>query len=44
MLRDYNLGYLMKLPLADIKCICGKSLGFEANHGICSACGLVLMV
>lgn len=41
-LREFNLGYLMELPLEGIKCICGKPLGHEVDHGICAACGLVL--
>ena len=42
-LRDFNLGHLMELPLAGLKCICGKPLGHEADHSICAACGLVLL-
>lgn len=41
MLRDFNLGYLMELQLAGLKCICGKPLGHDPNHAICAACGLV---
>lgn len=41
-LKDFNLGYLMQLPLAGLKCICGKPLGHDPNHAICAACGMVL--
>lgn len=40
-LRDFNLGYLMELPLNGLNCICGKPLGHEPEHAICAACGLV---
>jgi hypothetical protein len=40
-LREFNLGYLMELPLNGLKCICGKPLGHENDHAICAACGLV---
>ena len=43
-LKDFNLGYMMMLPLADLKCICGKPLNHQPNHAICAACGLVLLV
>jgi len=41
ILQDFNLGYMMQLPLQNIKCICGKPLGHEPTHAICAACGLV---
>lgn len=40
-LLDFNQGYLMMLPLQNLKCICGKRLGHENDHAICAACGLV---
>ncbi len=40
-LRDFNLGYLMELPLQGITCICGQPLGHQPEHSICAACGLV---
>lgn len=41
MLRDFNYGYLMELPLNGLKCTCGKPLGHEPDHAICAACGMV---
>lgn len=36
------MGYLTKLNLHGVKCICGKPLIFHhPNHAICAACGLV---
>lgn len=42
-LKDFNLGHLMKLPLAGLKCICGKPLGHSKDDAICAACGLVIL-
>lgn len=42
-LKDFNLGYLMKLPLSGLKCICGKPLGHSKDDAICAACGLVMI-
>lgn len=33
----------MYLPLNGIKCTCGKPLGHEPDHAICSACGMVFI-
>jgi|LakMenE18May11ns_1017448.scaffolds.fasta_scaffold8741189_1 hypothetical protein len=42
-LKDFNLGYLMRLPLTGLKCICGKPLGHTKDDAICAACGLVVI-
>lgn len=27
LLKDFNIGHMMMLPLSGLKCICGKPLG-----------------
>ena len=37
--EEYNLGYLMKLDIINIKCPCGKKLVDSYDSAICGACG-----
>jgi hypothetical protein len=40
--KDFNYGYLMKVNLSGIKCICGTELQMHNfNHAMCVACGMV---
>ena len=42
LLRDFNYGYLMKVNINGMQCICGKDLQLHnMNHAMCAACGLV---
>lgn len=40
--KDFNYGYLMKVNLAGMKCICGTEIQMHnINHAMCVACGMV---
>lgn len=38
VLRNFNLGEVIKVDIDKVKCICGKPLG--AGAAICAACGM----
>lgn len=43
--KDFNYGYLTKVDLNGVKCICGKEMQLHnVNHAMCAGCGLVIVL